>query len=217
MNNAFITIAMDGGAASGKSTTSRRLADRLHLMHVDTGSHYRAITHYLVGEGVATEEVAAKQALEAVSLETEIQGNRALIRLGGKTPEAADLRSDAVNAQVSAFAALPSVRAYLFHYQRGQCDVARGLDFSGIIMEGRDIGSVILPDADLRVFLEADAQTRAARRQAEGQSDSVTTRDKLDSSRKTAPLTCPEGALRIDTGKYSVEEVVDLIVQALDK
>ncbi|MGE9294730.1 MAG: (d)CMP kinase, partial [Puniceicoccales bacterium] len=86
--------------------------------------------------------------------------------------------------------------------------------FRGLIMEGRDIGSVIFPDADLRIFLEADAATRAERRAADGEQDSVEARDKIDSSRKAAPLTCPEGALRIDNSNLTLDEVVDEIVAA---
>ena len=217
MFETFVTIALDGGAASGKSTTARALAEHLKLMHVDTGSHYRAVTVRLLEHSVTPEESAVMEVLTNISLETQIEDNRAIIKIGGAVVENDALRSEAVNQNVSHFAALPCVRNYLFKYQRGLCDVARSLDFAGIVMEGRDIGSVILPDADLRAFLEADEATRTARRAAEGQNDAIATRDKIDSTRKIAPLTCPEGALKINTGKNSVEEVVQLIVNALKK
>lgn len=215
MLETFTTIAVDGGAASGKSTTARALAEKLKLMHVDTGSHYRAVTLRLLENAITLEEASVKKALAKMPLETALEGNRAIIQIDGVIAKASALRSEAVNKQVSQVAALPIVREYLFHYQRSQRDVARSLDFSGIVMEGRDIGSVILPDADLRVFLEADEATRSARRAAEGQQDAIAARDKMDSTRKTAPLTCPEGALKINTGEHSLEAVIHIILKHL--
>jgi len=212
MKPKFVIIAVDGGAASGKSSTSRAVAERLNLMHVDTGSHYRAVTFALQGEGVSpNNEAAVSERLQSLPLDTQLEGRSARIALDGKAPSQDDLRSDAVNAQVSPFAALPCVRQFLFDYQRSQAAIARDHGFAGLIMEGRDIGSVIFPDADLRVFLEADSATRAQRRAAEGQSDSIEQRDKIDSSRKTAPLTCPDGAMKIDNSHLSLEQVVEMI------
>lgn len=213
----FITLALDGGAASGKSSTARALATKLGWMHVDTGSHYRAITFSLLAAQVTSDAPELSDALKALRFETELDGNQARIKIEGRTFNGDDLRSEAVNTQVSHFAAQPAVRQALFHYQRSQCDIARSLDFAGIVMEGRDIGTVILPDADLRVFLEADETTRAQRRAAEGQKDTIATRDKLDASRKTAPLTCPEGALVINTGELSLDAVVERIIETLKK
>ncbi|WP_269538690.1 (d)CMP kinase [Cerasicoccus fimbriatus] len=212
MNPDFVIIAVDGGAASGKSSTSRLVAERLNLMHVDTGSHYRAVTFALIQAGVSPEDEAAVAAqLRGLPLDTQLDGRSARISLDGKVPSDDELRSDAVNAAVSPYAAVPAVRQFLFNFQRSQADVARQNNFAGLIMEGRDIGSVIFPDATLRIFLEADAATRAERRAAEGQSDSIEQRDKIDSSRKTAPLTCPEGAIKIDNSGMTLEEVVDAI------
>jgi len=104
----------------------------------------------------------------------------------------------------------------LFDYQRAQVSVARKEGYAGLIMEGRDIGSVIFPDADFRFFLYADEATRAARRAKEGQTDSIAERDKRDSQRKTAPLTCPEGATRVDTGPLTLEGVVEHITQIIE-
>ena len=101
------------------------------------------------------------------------------------------------------------MRDFLKNYQRSMADFARNSGFGGMIMEGRDIGSVIFPDADARIFLDADEQTRAARRAKEGITDSVKKRDELDKSRKTAPLVCPNGATLIDTSKMSKSEVVE--------
>lgn len=209
----FVIIAVDGGAASGKSSTSRQVAEQLNLMHVDTGSHYRAVTFALLEAGVSAEdETAVAERLQSLPLGVTIEGRTARITLDGSVPTQEALRSDAVNAAVSPYAALPVVRQFLFEYQRSQADVAQAKGFAGLIMEGRDIGSVIFPDATLRVFLEADAATRTQRRAAEGQTDAIEARDKIDSSRKTAPLTCPAGAFRIDNSQLSLDEVVEIIV-----
>jgi len=122
-----------------------------------------------------------------------------------------------VNAVVSKFAAIPAVRKFLFDYQRAQKNVAREHGFDGLIMDGRDIGSVIFPDADLRIFLTADPAERARRRAAEGIADSISERDKLDSSRKAAPLACPEGAVKIDSTHLTLEQVVEKISATLDE
>ncbi len=212
--DSFVVIAIDGGAASGKSTTARGLSDALNLLHVDTGSHYRAVTAALLARGVSLESLeAVEQALSELELSTQVDGRQARIQLGGRSFEMAELRSDAVNASVSAVAAQPAVRAFLKAYQRSQLDVARTQGLGGVVMEGRDIGSVILPDTPHRFFLEADAATRQARRTREGQQDAIAQRDAADSRRASAPLTCPEGAVRINTGQASPEAVVRQILE----
>ncbi|MGF1449430.1 MAG: (d)CMP kinase [Opitutales bacterium] len=210
----FIVIAIDGGAASGKSTTARGLAEALHLLHVDTGSHYRAVTAALLDQGVDLERPdAVERALQTLELTTCLDNRQARTVLNGKTYSTTALRADTVNAQVSAVAAQPAVRKFLKAYQRGQVEVARSHSFKGVVMEGRDIGSVILPDARYRFFLEADTATRQQRREKEGQQDAIAQRDAADSRRASAPLTCPEGAVRIDTGLLSPVDVVQRIVE----
>ncbi|MBN2068274.1 MAG: (d)CMP kinase [Opitutales bacterium] len=209
---AFKIVSVDGGAASGKSSTSRGVAAQLNLMHVDTGSHYRAVTLACIEAGLAPE--APLQAfLDSLELGTQTIGNSARICLNGALVEDSRLRTDAVNAAVSHFAALPQVREKVKQFQRAQAALARKESFAGLIMEGRDIGSVIFPDADLKLYLQADEATRAARRKEEGQNDAISKRDELDKARKTAPLTIPEGAIVINTGKHSLEEVIRLVVE----
>lgn len=203
----FVRVAVDGGAASGKSSTSRRVAELNGLLHVDTGSHYRAVTLALLRAGVPPEEGPASAALGKLSLGTLVRGLSAHVLVEGEVPGGAELRGQEVTAAVSRVAALPSVRAFLLGYQRDQVRLAREGGFSGIIMEGRDIGSVVMPEAEVRVFLEADAAIRSARREAEGAREAVDQRDKADASRALAPLTCPEGAVRIDNTRLSLEEV----------
>ncbi len=213
----FTIIAMDGGAAVGKSSTSKGLAERLDLMHVDTGAHYRTLTYALLQAGAdpaQAEGVAEK--LDSLQLDTQLEGRSAKLSINRQVPDDADIRSPEVNASVSQFAAIEAVRSHLFEYQRSQAEIARQKGFAGLIMEGRDIGSVIFPDATHRFFLYADEATRAARRAKEGQTDSIAARDKMDKSRKTAPLVCPEGATKIDTAPYTLEEVIDQIAQLID-
>ncbi len=207
----FIIIAIDGGAASGKSSTARALSERFNLLHADTGSYYRAVTSELLRQGASpgrTETV--KDALSGLRLGTRIQGRSAQIEVSGRVP-GDEIRSREVNEAVSHFAALPELRASLLAYQRGQAQAARDGGFAGLVMEGRDIGSVIFPDADFRFFLQADPAERERRRVRQGQQDQVAERDRLDSSRKASPLARPENAVAIDTTALTIQEVVDRI------
>ncbi len=204
----FILVAIDGGAASGKSSSSRTLSERFNLLHVDTGSFYRAITAELMRQNVnASDPLAVQTALAGLRLGTRVEGRTAQMEVNDRVA-GDEIRSREVNAHVSHFAALPAVRTALLAYQRSQADVARAGGFRGLVMEGRDIGSVIFPDADFRFFLHADPEERARRRANEGQHDSISERDRLDSSRKTAPLACPAGAVSIDSTFLTLPEVV---------
>ena len=213
----FQIIAIDGGAATGKSSTSRAVAERLNLMHVDTGAHYRTLTCALMAEGADPKKPeTVSTLLKSLRPSTVIERRSARLRLNGRLFEDAEIRSPEVNANVSGFAAIQPVRDFLFDYQRNQVTVVRDNEnFNGLVMEGRDIGSVILPDANYRFFLFADEATRRARRIRDGQVDSIVERDKRDSERKNAPLACPKGAIRIDTGRLNLEEVVDYICKTV--
>ena len=209
MSSPFLIVAIDGGAAAGKSTTARALSARFNFLHVDTGSHYRALTAELLRRGVEAADLAAvEKTLAALALGTRVDDRRAVIEVASRLVPETELRGPAVNSAVSHFAAIPAVRFALLAYQRDQARIAREHGFAGLVMEGRDIGTVIFPDADFRFFLHADPEERARRRAAEGQQDSVAERDRLDSSRKTAPLVCPPGATDIDSTFLSLEEVV---------
>lgn len=211
----FIIIAIDGGAASGKSSSSKILAERFNLLHVDTGSFYRHLTAELLARQVpASDPDALQTALGAIQLTTRLDGRSACMLIDGR-PAGDEIRGAEVNAHVSHYAAIPAVRSALLAYQRGQVDVAQAHGFRGLVMEGRDIGSVIFPAADFRFFLHADPVERAKRRAAEGRQDSITERDRLDSSRKTSPLTCPVGATDIDTTDLTLEQVVNRMADAI--
>ena len=205
----FIIVAIDGGAASGKSSSSRTLSERFNFLHVDTGSFYRAITAEMMKRGVTAADVpAVKAALADVTFGTRVEGRSAQMEINGNVA-GDEIRSGEINDHVSHFAAIPDVRTVLLSYQRGLADVARECGFRGLVMEGRDIGSVIFPDADFRFFLHADPDERARRRANEGRQDSITERDRIDSSRKASPLACPPGAVSIDTTHRTLAEVVD--------
>jgi cytidylate kinase len=158
---------------------------------------------------------AVKSALDSLALGTRVEGRSARMEIGGRVA-GDEIRGREVNDQVSHFAALPEVRTALLAYQRGLAEVARAGGFRGLVMEGRDIGSVIFPDADFRFFLHAHPEERARRRASEGQEDSITERDRIDSSRKTAPLSCPPGATAIDTTHLTLPEVVETMASAIE-
>jgi cytidylate kinase len=204
----FIIVAIDGGAAAGKSSTARALSERFQLMHADTGSYYRFLTHELLARGVSADDPEpVSRALEHLPLATRVEGRNARMEIAGRTP-GPELRSEAVNTNVSKFAALPAVRNFLLDYQRGQAAVARSHGFAGLVMEGRDIGSVIFPDATFRFFLKADPAERERRRAREGHQDQIRERDRIDSSRKASPLTFREGAIEIDSTFLTLDQVV---------
>jgi len=212
----FTVVTLDGGAATGKSSTASGVARKLGFLHVDTGSHYRAVTFLLLARGVSPAEGSSlDETLGGLDLSASVEDTEATLLADGVAVASADLRSEEVNQAVSAFAALPPVRRRLLRYQRWFREIAEQKGFAGLIMEGRDIGSVVFPDATFRFFLEADSATRVKRRSEEGQSDSVVERDRADSGRRVAPLLCPEGAIRIDTGNLSLEKVIDRICREI--
>jgi len=206
-NELFIIVAVDGGAASGKSSTSKILSDRLNLLYVNTGSHYRSLTWALLNAGISPkDEAEVSDYLQSIPIRVKVEDKEARITLETKTL-GEEIRSEAVNHAVSTIAAIPSVRQFLLTHQRSYEILAKQTGFSGLIMEGRDIGSVIFPKADFRFFMFADEVERARRRQLEGQVDSIQQRDRMDKQRKTAPLICPEGAIRIDTTHVTLQKV----------
>lgn len=213
----FIIVAIDGGAAAGKSSTARALSSRFNLMHVDTGSFYRAVTLKLLEAGVPAQSgKTITSGLAALTLDTRIEENAASIVVNDWIPDAA-IRSEKINANVSLYAAIPELRKFLFTYQREQANIARTQGFAGLVMEGRDIGTAIFPDADLRLYLHADPAKRAARRAAEGLADSIETRDQMDASRKTSPLSVPEGATLIDSSELTLDQVVEQVSDLVSK
>jgi cytidylate kinase len=202
----FIIVAIDGGAASGKSSSSRTLSERFNLLHVDTGSFYRALTAELLRRGVHASNIPeVTEAVHAIRLSTRVTGRTAEMEIDGRVVPDPEIRTLAVNNAVATFAAIPELRASLLDYQRSQVDTARRHGFAGLVMEGRDIGSKIFPDADLKFFLFADPAERAKRREQQGLQDQVAKRDTLDGQRLRESL---QGATVIDSTFMTLDEVV---------
>tara|TARA_B100001093_G_scaffold134843_1_gene127386 strand:+ start:3090 stop:3743 length:654 start_codon:yes stop_codon:yes gene_type:complete len=217
MKRSFYLIAIDGGAGTGKSTTASILSERLNFLHVDTGSHYRSITRHLLNLGVGPEEAEKYININKLTLSSEIDERKSKLSLDGKSFGKDQLRSKEVNDMVSKFACLPALRNTLFNYQREQVDLAQSHNFVGLVMEGRDIGTVIFPNADLKVFLHADPSVRENRRKRDGESDEIASRDRQDKQRQVAPLKESSGSLRIDTSSLGIEEVYETIVTHLKR
>ena len=194
-------VAIDGPAGSGKSTLSRALAGRLGLQRLDTGAMYRSVAWAVLQRGVDPADTGAVTDL-ARDLAIDV-GDRVVVD-GTDVTEA--IRGPEVSATVSAVAANPAVRTIMVDRQR---DWVR--THGGGVVEGRDIGSVVLPDADLKLYLDASPEVRAARRAEEG-AEAVARRDRLDSTRAASPLGLADGARIIDTGAHSVEEIVELVM-----
>lgn len=215
------TIAIDGPAASGKSTISGLLARRLGYVYFDTGVMYRAVTWAALVRGIAIWDEAG---VTALAQQLQIDVVRPMVYDGRQYTVLADgqdvtwaIRQPAVNQGVSPVSAYPGVRAALTAQQRRIGQKGR------IVMAGRDIGTVVLPDADLKIYLEASAEERAARRYREMMArgepadydavlDSVRRRDEIDSGRDVAPLRAAKDAVVIDTTSLNVEQVLEKIV-----
>jgi cytidylate kinase len=210
-------VAVDGPSGSGKSTVSRRLATALDGVYLDTGAMYRAVTWSVLQACV---DLTDADAVTKIALETELSI--------GTDPVAPHFRANAVDVDaairgpevtgaVSAVAAVPAVRKHLVDQQR-----AIIASYPRIVVEGRDISSVVAPDADLKVYLTASAAARAARRSAEDATDVAATeadlarRDKLDSSRAVDPLRQADDAVEVDTTGMGIDEVVAHLLDLLN-
>ena len=212
-----MVVAMDGPSGSGKSSTARGVAARLGMRYLDTGAQFRAMTVWMLRHEVDVHDAEAVAAhagrAEIVSGTDPLEPT---ITLDGEDVATA-IRSEEATAAVSPVATVPAVRRRLLDLQRAT--IAAALAEGGIVVEGRDIGSVVWPDAEVKLYLTADPAARAARRVAENGNGSVDAteadllrRDEIDSGRATAPLVVPEGAIHLDTTPYTLEEVVDRVV-----
>ena len=210
----FTTIAIDGGAGSGKSTTSTNLSTKLNFLHVDTGSHYRSIASVLINESVGVNQI--DENLNKFKLSSSVSGSKSLLLINDNLVPESILRSEEVNKSVSKYASISSVRNLLFEYQRSQVELAKKHNFNGLVMEGRDIGSIILPNADLKLFLHAPDSIRQNRRSGDGEKDQILQRDQMDTSRKVAPLVQSVDSIMINTGELSIEEVFSQILSLIN-
>lgn len=199
-------IAIDGPAASGKSTVAKLIAKELGYTFINTGAMYRAITWYALRRGANPADAAQICALlPEMPLEFGKEGTCSTVLFEGRVLSA-ELTSPETNQYVSTIAAIPEVRAYLLRKQREYNKV------EPVVMEGRDIGSVVFPDTPFKYFVTASPEERARRRAKQGLTDSITERDKKDASRACAPLTQAPDALLVDTSEMSIEQVVERII-----
>ena len=213
-----VVVAMDGPSGSGKSSTSRGVAARLGLRYLDTGAMFRAITWWMLENDVDVhdpEAVAARADEPLLVSGTDPEHPTITV---GDTDVAGPIRGPEVTAAVSAVSAVPRIRERLLREQR---DVIGDGD---IVVEGRDIGTAVVPDADVKVYLTADPGARAARRSAEQAGTDVAAteadlirRDRIDSGRAASPLAMAADAHHIDTTPYSLEEVVAQVVALVEK
>ncbi|WP_040734239.1 (d)CMP kinase [Nocardia tenerifensis] len=210
-----LVVAMDGPSGTGKSSVSRRLATRLGARYLDTGAMYRVATLRVLRAGIElTDAAAIGAAVKELPLSIGTDPRREVIQLDGEDVSS-EIRGDAVTKAVSAVSAVPEVRDLLVALQREITTAA-----ARIVVEGRDIGTVVLPAADAKIYLTASAEARAHRRNqqniAEGRGDDyeavladVQRRDNLDSTRKVSPLRPAEDAVLVDTSDLNMDEVID--------
>lgn len=207
------TIAIDGPSGSGKSSVADRLADALHMAHLDTGAMYRAITLDLLEQGIdVNDEQAVNERLNQLNLKME--DDRVFLDNRDVT---ARVRADDVTRNVSVVSGYRAVREKLVSMQQA---IAASAD---VILDGRDIGTVVLPNADLKIFLTATPEERARRRLQDKKSTSsmayeevladIRRRDQYDSTRAISPLRQAEDAVRIDSSDMAIEEVVERIIE----
>ena len=212
-----IAIAIDGPAASGKSTTARLVAERLGYLHLDTGAMYRAVTLRVLEEKIPLDDMEAIGALAErtlIRLERSATGIRVFVDNRDVTHY---IRSEHVTLHVSQISSYENVRRVLVREQRRMA--AKG----GAVLEGRDIGTVVLPDAELKIFMVAGVAERVRRRQKDLQAigenvdsgqleNEILERDRRDSTRKASPLRKAEDAVELDTSSLTIDEQVQFVV-----
>jgi cytidylate kinase len=203
-------ITIDGPAASGKSSIARRVAQHLGFTYVNTGNMYRAMTWAVLEAGVDPQDAEAIRAAAAgITLESPVVEGKTQVCVSGSTLGDDELNSDPVNRAVSLVARVPEVRERLVADQRAL--IALG----PLVMEGRDIGSVVFPDSPHKIYIDATEEVRASRRSAQGHADQVAERDRIDKQRTTSPLIVPQGAIVIDNSHITLDEAVGQVLAAL--
>lgn len=210
-----LVIAIDGPSGSGKSSVARAVARALDLDYLDTGAMYRAVTWFIQNKGVpVTDHQAVVENLSGLTITPSTNPDIEKI-LVGETDVTTIIREQEVTSGVSFISAVPQVRTLLVELQRQVVEAST----QGAVVEGRDIGSVVLPDADLKIFLTADALARAQRRAAQVTEDVEETktqllnRDHADSTRTVSPFAQNDGAIVVDTTHMELTEVVEHILK----
>ncbi len=219
-----ISIAVDGPAGSGKSTISKLIAEKLNILHLDTGAMYRAVALSALDRGISVSDVLAVESmLKGLSIAVTYDNGIQRIFVNG-VDVMGRIRTAEVSKAASDIAVIPAVRVKLVEIQR---QLSKSLS---LIIDGRDIGSYVLPNADYKFYITADPEERAKRRLKEQQSkgleiektlaemtQEIISRDKTDSTREFAPLVCADNALYIDTTKMTIEQVVSTVLNAIQK
>jgi cytidylate kinase len=221
MTSGFV-VAIDGPAASGKSTTARLVAERLGFLYLDTGAMYRAVTWNAIEEGIALDDAAELAALAnriRLDMVPTPDGGRVLVDGADVTER---IRAPSISRVVSRVSSVAGVRVALVRRQREIGRTGR------IVLEGRDIGTVVFPNADVKIYLEASLDERAARRRRELRAlgveqeldelvDEIAARDRLDSEREASPLRRAADAIGLDTTGLTIEEQVDRVVEIVHR
>lgn len=217
----MMNIAIDGPAGAGKSTIAKLVAKKLDYIYVDTGAMYRAIAYYLLNNGIDVEDSAVlSEAVKSIQISIQYENGMQQVYLNGENVTA-HLRTEAVGNMASVSSAKPEVRAALLELQR---ELARN---NNVVMDGRDIGTNVLPDAQVKIYLTASSRERATRRYNEllekGENADldkieadIIDRDNRDMNRDIAPLKQAEDAVYIDSSDMSIEEVVDNIISCVN-
>lgn len=222
MKNGILTIAIDGPSGSGKSSLADRIAAEYNLIHIDTGALYRAIGLYVRDAGVAsTDKQRVIELLPQIDVTMQLEDGKGVVYLGDKRL-GAEIRTPEISKYASDVSAMPEVRAFLLETQRS---IART---HGVVMDGRDIGTVILPDADVKIFLIASDEVRAQRRVAELAAkgthitlqealDAMRSRDNNDKNRKTAPAIPADDAILLDNSPLDLDGTFAAAKQIIDR
>lgn len=208
-----ISIAIDGPAAAGKSTIAKRVAKKLGFLYIDTGAMYRAVTLYVLNHGDDIIKDIASHIHITFDVNDEVYLN------GVNVSE--EIRSPEVTNNVSRVSAIGEVRSYLVDMQR---EISKS---SSVVMDGRDIGTTVLPNAEVKIFMQASPEVRAKRRQLEESArgndialtsltEEIIRRDNIDSTREISPLVQAEDALLLDTSNLSIKEAEDTIIQLVN-
>lgn len=204
-----LVVAIDGPAASGKSSVARELARKLHFAYVNSGAMYRAVTWHVLEHGVDVRDAQQiAKLIEAAQLDCDLQNLESRMLIDGRDPST-HLRDVRVNQGVSLVSSVPRVREILVEKMHAY---ARDHD---VVMEGRDIGSVVFPGTPYKFYIDARPEIRLRRRAAEGQPDQIAARDRADSTRSASPLTIAGDAHVIDSSHLPIDGVVAEIIERL--
>lgn len=202
-------IAIDGPAASGKSSVAQALARRLDFVYVNSGAMYRALTWHLLERGVASDDAEAIARIAGqVAITCQLRDDVSVMLVDGVDPESS-LRDDRVNDNVSLVSSVPRVREILVEHLR------RYTLTNDVVMEGRDIGSVVFPETPYKFYIDASPEIRSRRRAAQGEHDRIAARDQADSSRRASPLIIAEDAYVVDSSNLTIDGVVGEIIGRL--